>query len=181
MSVLSADHLAKLPQWREAAELARLAEFVVVTRPGQSAEPPAPPWRVRLLHDSGNGTAATISPRLGLELLGDGHGEGNPGYDFGDQIDNPETDRQYGITALDGDLLSGAAVFSGAVTARWGLRQSDREAVEVDGSVRASAFRMSGRRGARSKPFTGRPRLRHTSMVVPLPQNGSTTRSVSRV
>lgn len=99
--------------------------------------------RVRLLHDSGAGTAATITPRLGFELLGDGHGAGNPGYDFGDQVDDPETDRQYGITALDGDLVSGAAVFSGAVTARWGLRQSDREAVEVDGSVRASSSALA--------------------------------------
>jgi hypothetical protein len=99
--------------------------------------------RLRLLHDGGAGTAATISPRLGFELLGDGHGAGNPGYDFGDQVDSPETDRQYGITSLDGDLVSGAAVFSGGVTARWGLRQSDREAVEVDGSVRESSSALA--------------------------------------
>ncbi len=33
--LIGADNVAKLPEWREPAELARLAEFVVVPRPGQ--------------------------------------------------------------------------------------------------------------------------------------------------
>ena len=49
--LIGADHVAKLPLWREAAELARLAEFVVIPRPGEgqgsalsatSASVPAP-------------------------------------------------------------------------------------------------------------------------------------------
>ena len=32
--LIGADHVEKLPLWREAAELARLAEFVVIPRPG---------------------------------------------------------------------------------------------------------------------------------------------------
>jgi nicotinate-nucleotide adenylyltransferase len=36
--LIGADHVPSLPKWREAAELARLARFVVVPRPG---EPPA--------------------------------------------------------------------------------------------------------------------------------------------
>ena len=34
--LIGADNIAKLPLWREAAELARLAEFVVIPRPGQA-------------------------------------------------------------------------------------------------------------------------------------------------
>ncbi len=36
--LIGADHVPSLPKWREAAEMARLARFVVVPRPG---EPPA--------------------------------------------------------------------------------------------------------------------------------------------
>jgi len=47
--LVGADNLAQLGQWRESAELARLAEFVVVPRPG--AKPPqAPPgFKVSML------------------------------------------------------------------------------------------------------------------------------------
>jgi nicotinate-nucleotide adenylyltransferase len=37
--LIGGDHLQKLPSWREAEELARLAEFVVVPRPGQADVP----------------------------------------------------------------------------------------------------------------------------------------------
>lgn len=41
--LIGSDQAALLPQWREAGELARLAEFVVVPRPGQApAAVPAP-------------------------------------------------------------------------------------------------------------------------------------------
>jgi nicotinate-nucleotide adenylyltransferase len=34
--LIGADHVARLPEWREPAELARLAEFVVIPRPGEA-------------------------------------------------------------------------------------------------------------------------------------------------
>ncbi len=41
--LIGGDHAAKLPQWREAVELARLAQFVVTPRPGEdSIKFPAP-------------------------------------------------------------------------------------------------------------------------------------------
>jgi nicotinate-nucleotide adenylyltransferase len=41
--LIGADHVAHLPEWRAPAELARLAEFVVIPRPGESAADfPAP-------------------------------------------------------------------------------------------------------------------------------------------
>ena len=35
--LIGADHVAHLPEWRAPAELARLAEFAVIPRPGESA------------------------------------------------------------------------------------------------------------------------------------------------
>lgn len=41
--LIGADNVSALPQWREAAELARLAQFVVIPRPGDAPLPlPAP-------------------------------------------------------------------------------------------------------------------------------------------
>ena len=41
--LIGADHVHQLPLWRDAAALAKLVEFVVIPRPGQSlAETPAP-------------------------------------------------------------------------------------------------------------------------------------------
>jgi len=42
--LIGADHLAKLPAWREAESLARLVEFVVLPRPGEHVLFPGPPF-----------------------------------------------------------------------------------------------------------------------------------------
>jgi nicotinate-nucleotide adenylyltransferase len=47
--LIGADHIAQLPKWREAEELARRVEFVVIPRPGQSQEPLPAPFRGRCL------------------------------------------------------------------------------------------------------------------------------------
>lgn len=47
--LIGADNVAKLPEWREPAELARLAEFVVIPRPGQADVPFPAPFRGRFL------------------------------------------------------------------------------------------------------------------------------------
>jgi nicotinate-nucleotide adenylyltransferase len=47
--LIGADHAATLPEWREAADLARLVEFVVISRPGERAALPAAPFRARRL------------------------------------------------------------------------------------------------------------------------------------
>lgn len=47
--LIGADNVAQLPQWREASELARLAEFVVIPRPGQAAVSFPVPFRGRWL------------------------------------------------------------------------------------------------------------------------------------
>jgi hypothetical protein len=99
--------------------------------------------RMRLVSEQDEGSRAALSPRLGLELLGPEHGEGNPGYDFRDRVDDPESDRRYLVTGLDGDLLVGVASFGAEVRARWGLRRDDREAIDLDGEQRRSASALA--------------------------------------
>ena len=47
--LVGADQVSKLPQWREAGELARLAEFVVIPRPGEPAATLPQPFRGRTI------------------------------------------------------------------------------------------------------------------------------------
>ncbi len=47
--LIGADNVSTLPKWREAAELARLAEFVAIPRPGEPAVSFPPPFRGRML------------------------------------------------------------------------------------------------------------------------------------
>jgi nicotinate-nucleotide adenylyltransferase len=47
--LIGADQAADLPQWREAGELARLAQFAVVPRPGETAAALPPPFHGRTL------------------------------------------------------------------------------------------------------------------------------------
>ena len=47
--LIGGDHVQKLPTWRDAEELARLADFVVVPRPGQTEIPFPTPFHGRAL------------------------------------------------------------------------------------------------------------------------------------
>ena len=47
--MIGADHVPMLPQWRDADDLAQLAEFVVVLRPGQVVEQFSEPFRGQVL------------------------------------------------------------------------------------------------------------------------------------
>ena len=64
--LIGADNAAKLRLWREPAELARLAEFVVVPRPGGAAAHFPPPFRGRTL----SVTAAEFAAMQELILSG---------------------------------------------------------------------------------------------------------------
>ncbi|HEY2952101.1 MAG TPA: nicotinate-nucleotide adenylyltransferase [Verrucomicrobiae bacterium] len=47
--LIGADHIPQLPKWRETEELAKLVEFVVIPRPGESPLASPPMFRVRVL------------------------------------------------------------------------------------------------------------------------------------
>jgi len=48
--LVGGDHAASLPLWHRAPELARLAEFVILLRPGSAPPQIPPPFRGRILH-----------------------------------------------------------------------------------------------------------------------------------
>src|SRR5688572_14521185 len=45
--LIGADHVPTLPKWRDAEELARLVQFVVIPRPGETPTSAPPPFRVQ--------------------------------------------------------------------------------------------------------------------------------------
>jgi len=47
--LIGADNVASLPKWRDANELAKLAEFAVIPRPGEEIVPLPPPFRGQTL------------------------------------------------------------------------------------------------------------------------------------
>ena len=57
--LIGADHVAQLAKWRDALELAKLTEFVVIPRPGHVASATAPPqFRVRVLRGIPNSVSS---------------------------------------------------------------------------------------------------------------------------
>jgi nicotinate-nucleotide adenylyltransferase len=72
--LIGADNVAKLPEWREPTELARLAEFVVIPRPGQPEVVFPPPFRGQTLRGfplgvSSSQIRARVKAGLPLEPL----------------------------------------------------------------------------------------------------------------
>jgi nicotinate-nucleotide adenylyltransferase len=57
--LVGADNVANLPKWREAGELARLAEFVVIPRPGAEGVTMPAPFRGRTLNGFAFGVSAS--------------------------------------------------------------------------------------------------------------------------
>jgi nicotinate-nucleotide adenylyltransferase len=57
--LIGADHVPTLPAWRDATELARLVQFIVIPRPGQAPAPLPPPFRGRELRGFPLGVSAS--------------------------------------------------------------------------------------------------------------------------
>jgi nicotinate-nucleotide adenylyltransferase len=58
--LIGTDHVPALPKWREADELAKLAEFVVIPRPGQPEAAFPAPFRGRTLKGFPFGVSASV-------------------------------------------------------------------------------------------------------------------------
>jgi len=72
--LIGADHVAKLPQWRDAEELAARVEFLVIPRPGEPAVPFPAPRRGEMLKGfplgvSSSQIRARVKAGLPIELL----------------------------------------------------------------------------------------------------------------
>lgn len=57
--LIGADQPAQLPLWREAEELAKLIDFVIIPRPGEAMQPAPAPFRSRPLHGIPFGISAS--------------------------------------------------------------------------------------------------------------------------
>jgi len=57
--LIGADNVASLPKWRDAGELAKLAEFAVIPRPGDTPVPLPPPFRGQTLQGFPFGVSAS--------------------------------------------------------------------------------------------------------------------------
>ena len=67
--LIGADHVASLPKWRDAAELATLAEFVVIPRPGEASQSLPAPFRGQQLRGFPLGVSSSqIRERLRQRL-----------------------------------------------------------------------------------------------------------------
>ena len=72
--LIGADHVEKLTKWREAMELAALAEFIVIPRPGENAVPLPTPFRGEMLRGfplgvSSSQIRARVKQDLSIENL----------------------------------------------------------------------------------------------------------------
>lgn len=72
--LIGADNVAKLPEWHRAAELATLAQFAVIPRPGEAAVSFPAPFRGRMLKGFPSGVSssqirARVRAGLPIDLL----------------------------------------------------------------------------------------------------------------
>ena len=72
--LIGGDHVAQLPKWRDAAELAAKVTFLVIPRPGEPALEVVPPFRLRRLVGFSIGVSASqvrerVRQKLPVELL----------------------------------------------------------------------------------------------------------------
>jgi nicotinate-nucleotide adenylyltransferase len=67
--LIGADHVAQLPKWRDAAELAAMVVFLVIPRPGEAPATVPPPFRARSLQGFPIGLSASqIRARIRQDL-----------------------------------------------------------------------------------------------------------------
>ena len=67
--LIGADNTAQLPKWRESTELAKLAEFLVIPRPGEPTAPLPAPFRGRVLKDFPSASLPQKSGRESKQAL----------------------------------------------------------------------------------------------------------------
>jgi len=72
--LIGTDHVAQLPKWRDADELARLVEFIVIPRPEQTTAPLPSPFRGRTLNGFPLGVSSSqirerVKAGLPIDLL----------------------------------------------------------------------------------------------------------------
>lgn len=69
--LIGTDHIPQLPKWRSAEELAQLAQFVVIPRPGEASALEQPPFQLQMLTGFPLGVSSSqirVRVRAGLPI-----------------------------------------------------------------------------------------------------------------
>jgi hypothetical protein len=90
--------------------------------------------RTRFVGDWGNGLSHTFTPRIGVELYQEGEGDVLSAWNFGDPRDRLEEDRHLLTTGFDTSISGTRSLFRASATARWAMREEDREFTNVLGN-----------------------------------------------
>jgi hypothetical protein len=98
--------------------------------------------RLRVEGDLDDGLLHTVTPRIGVQVLGTGRGDTLPAYGFGDTRDVLEEDKRYLVTSLDTALTRSRTLFYATVAARWALRDQDRLYLDSAGAQQLAANRL---------------------------------------
>lgn len=114
------------------------------------------------LSDTYGAVTHSFVPRVGVELIGDGHGDTLPPYDFGDGRDTFSENERYWVAGFDTGLVSSRTLFHASVLSRWAMREQDRTYVDGTGAEHLSSSELADISGI----FDGSP-------VEPLTLNGS--------
>jgi hypothetical protein len=121
------------------------------------------PWRAAPFADAGvrlrmaqtfaGGLFHALTPRIGVEWIGEGRHDALPAYGFADDRDRFDEDRRYLVTSLDTSVTRGRELFHADLLARWALRHEDRQAVDGAGATQTG----SGALAELEAVVTGRP------------------------
>lgn len=98
---------------------------------------------VRLAERFGEGWKHVITPRLGVQLLGQGVGDVLPAYGFGDPRDSLEEDKRFLTAGFTTSLAKGAPLFRAEILSRWALREEERRFTDAaTGATGISGHRL---------------------------------------
>jgi hypothetical protein len=99
--------------------------------------------RLRLVGDYAGGWQHAITPRVGVQALGLGHGDVLPVFGFGDRRDILEEDKRYGVAEVATEVTRAAGVlFTGQITSRWALRDEERTYIDESGESVVNRHRL---------------------------------------
>ncbi len=99
--------------------------------------------RLRIVGTFDDGVINTITPRIGYQALGTGHGEVLPIYGFGDNRDLLLENKRYLLTGVDTAVTKGTApLFVGTFLATWALREQDKEYLDLSNQPQRADNRL---------------------------------------
>jgi hypothetical protein len=99
--------------------------------------------RLRIVGNFDDGVVNTITPRIGFEALGTGIGDRLPYYGFGDNRDILLENKRYLLTGIDTTVTKGPApLFVGTFLATWGLREQDKDYLDLNNDPQVASNRL---------------------------------------